>query len=585
MPAHRGRTGTRGRDRPWRALLRWTRVLPAPSGECHGAGRNVRGRGRPPASLRLRTASGPKRRGRGTQAAASPDGGQGGAFGGQAAFRYAGGRGRGGPPARGGAGEAAPKWGSGSAGFAERIHPVSLRHREVGPFVEVVAHARDVDRIGGADLPPIAHPDARDRLRGDVLEPAAEPPLDEHHRAVQAARELDGVERAKPQIGGNHPLLSGLTERPHVPEHRTLRDVRPSALVARIDRGLRPAHASRQVHERHPALNVARFGEADLDPSLTTGERLRRVPRLLVVVARTWSPCSRKAYSMDSKGSPVSPRRSSCAKTSPIRMAASTRRARQSSSTNSRMRSSASGPPRTSTQCSSCRSARRTSTSPSRSIQPPSSIAAHHSATIRSTFARPPLSSHSVASRPYAPTRASAMAQVSFVFVVMSRSFWKSRSGSARRLAPRPRGNALDRRDHLLRDHSGVGDQTHPTHPEATLQALSHLVERGDVGGVARPHLAAHRDTVPVNHHPQHHLFAIATVVLALAVLAEGVATVSGEEQRGGVEEHQVERAEQVAASSEQLLLDEVFDAPRRGGIGLACCIARSFVTDFSVYF
>ena len=60
-------------------------------------------------------------------------------------------------------------------------------------------------------------------------------------------------------------------------------------------------------------------------------------------------------------------------------------------------------------------------------------------------------------------------------------------------------------------------------------------------------------------------------MVLALAVLAEGVATVAGEEQRGGVEEHQVERAEQVAASSEQLLLDEVFDAPRRrGGIGFA---------------
>ena len=127
----------------------------------------------------------------------------------------------------------------------------------------------------------------------------------------------------------------------------------------------------------------------------------------------------------------------------------------------------------------------------------------------------------------------------------------------------------LDCRNHLLRDHSGVGDQTHPTYPEATLQALSHLVERGDVGGVARPHLAAHRDTVPVNHHPQHHLFAIAAVVLALAVLAEGVAAVAGEEQRGGVEEHQVERGEEIAASSEQLLLDEVFGAPRRGGVGV----------------
>ena len=40
-----------------------------------------------------------------------------------------------------------------------------------------------------------------------------------------------------------------------------------------------------RVHERHPALDVARFGEADLDPSLMTGERLRRVPRLLVVLA------------------------------------------------------------------------------------------------------------------------------------------------------------------------------------------------------------------------------------------------------------------------------------------------------------
>ena len=128
----------------------------------------------------------------------------------------------------------------------------------------------------------------------------------------------------------------------------------------------------------------------------------------------------------------------------------------------------------------------------------------------------------------------------------------------------------LDRRDHLLRDHSGISDQTHPTHREATLQACSHLVERGDVGGVARPHLAAHRDTVRVNHHPQHHLLALATVVLALAVLAERVATVAGEEQRGGVEEHQVERAEEIAASGEQLLLDEVFDAPWRGGIGLA---------------
>ena len=78
---------------------------------------------------------------------------------------------------------------------------------------------------------------------------------------------------------------------------------------------------------------------------------------------------------------------------------------------------------------------------------------------------------------------------------------------------------------------------------------------------VARPVQLDRRDLL---------LFAIAAVVLALAVLAEGVATVAGEEQRGGVEEHHVDRAEQIPASSEQFLLDEVFDAPRRGGIGLA---------------
>ena len=48
---------------------------------------------------------------------------------------------------------------------------------------------------------------------------------------------------------------------------------------------------------------------------------------------RTASPCSRKAYSMDSNGSPVSPRRSSCAKTSPMRAFVPRRRPFQSSST------------------------------------------------------------------------------------------------------------------------------------------------------------------------------------------------------------------------------------------------------------
>ena len=106
-------------------------------------------------------------------------------------------------------------------------------------------------------------------------------------------------------------------------------------------------------------------------------------------------------------------------------------------------------------------------------------------------------------------------------------------------------------------------------HPEAALQPLGHPVEGGHVGGVARPHLAADRNAVAVDDHPQHHLLAIAAVVLALAVLAQRLAALTGEEQRGGVEEHQVEVGEQVAAPREQRLLDEVFGAPRRGGVGL----------------
>ena len=109
------------------------------------------------------------------------------------------------------------------------------------------------------------------------------------------------------------------------------------------------------------------------------------------------------------------------------------------------------------------------------------------------------------------------------------------------------------------------------------MQPLGHPIEGGHVGGVARPHLAAHRNAVAVDDHPQHHLLAIAAVVLALAILAQRLAAIAGEEQRGGVEEHQVEVGEEIAAPREQRLLDEVFGAPRRGGVGLGFteCLAE----------
>ena len=105
-----------------------------------------------------------------------------------------------------------------------------------------------------------------------------------------ATDELDGVEGAKPEVRRNRPLHPVLAERPDVPEHRTLRDRRPSALVARVHRRLRLANPSRQVDERHPALDVARLHEAHLDTGLGARERPGRVPRLLVVLAADRAP-------------------------------------------------------------------------------------------------------------------------------------------------------------------------------------------------------------------------------------------------------------------------------------------------------
>ena len=84
------------------------------------------------------------------------------------------------------------------------------------------------------------------------------------------------------------------------------------------------------------------------------------------------------------------------------------------------MRGSMRASPASSTVCSTCRSARRTRMSLGRSVQAPSPIAARQPATLRSTFARCPHSSHSVLSWPCVSMRASTMAWMRWVFVVMS---------------------------------------------------------------------------------------------------------------------------------------------------------------------
>ena len=163
----------------------------------------------------------------------------------------------------------------GSAGTAAGDRPVCGWNGELRALVEVVLDALHEDRLGRTDAPPSAHPRIRDRVRGHVVEPAAEPFLDEHHRTVRSALELDQVDRAKSEIGRNRPLLSVFADPPHVPEHRTVVDWRPPALVARVRYRLRLAHPSGQGHERDPALDVARLGKAHLDRGLGTAAARR----------------------------------------------------------------------------------------------------------------------------------------------------------------------------------------------------------------------------------------------------------------------------------------------------------------------
>ena len=119
----------------------------------------------------------------------------------------------------------------------------------------------------------------------------------------------------------------------------------------------------------------------------------------------------------------------------------------------------------------------------------------------------------------------------------------------------------LQRRDRLLADHAPVGHDADPTDAEATPQAIHDGDQRRHVGGVARPQLAADRPPLAVEHRPDDHLVQVGPMVLAVAALADVLAALALEVDRGGVEEDQLEIGEEVAAVGEQLLLDPVLDA------------------------
>jgi hypothetical protein len=137
----------------------------------------------------------------------------------------------------------------------------------------------------------------------------------------------------------------------------------------------------------------------------------------------------------------------------------------------------------------------------------------------------------------------------------------------------------LQRGDGLGTDHAAVSDDTEPANGEAPAQPIDHWDQGRDIGGVAGPHLRAHRPSIAVDHHGEDHLMQVGPVVLAEPMLAERLPALAFEIQAGRVHEHKVEPAEQIAPMGEQLLLDQILHATRRerrcrilliGGEGLA---------------
>jgi hypothetical protein len=100
------------------------------------------------------------------------------------------------------------------------------------------------------------------------------------------------------------------------------------------------------------------------------------------------------------------------------------------------------------------------------------------------------------------------------------------------------------------------------------------------VGRVARPEFAADRIAVAVQHHAHHHLLQVGAMILRVAALAEGRAAFAFEVDRGGVEEHDVQVGEQVAAPREQSLLNDVLVGAGSERGGPVLLVFRKFLSQ-----
>ena len=88
--------------------------------------------------------------------------------------------------------------------------------------------------------------------------------------------------------------------------------------------------------------------------------------------------------------------------------------------------------------------------------------------------------------------------------------------------------------------------------------------ERDDVRCITGPEFTAQRPTVEIQRQSHHHLLAIGPMIFALAVLSNFLAALAFEINRGGIEKHQIDPAEEIPALIEEFLFHLIFGAARR---------------------
>src|SRR5206468_5652655 len=120
----------------------------------------------------------------------------------------------------------------------------------------------------------------------------------------------------------------------------------------------------------------------------------------------------------------------------------------------------------------------------------------------------------------------------------------------------------LQRRQRLLADHAPVGHDADPADPEPAAEAVDDRDQRRHVGGVARPQFAADRPPLAVEHRPDDHLVEVGPVVLAEPSLADLLAALARDVDRGCFEDDQLQAAEEVPPVAEHARLDPVLAAP-----------------------